>query len=40
MNHINCHIPCIVELFGMLEATAEDPTPIASDSKERNVKKD
>lgn len=39
MDRINSHIPCIVDLFGMPEETVDDPAPIASDSKEKNVKK-
>jgi len=40
MDRINQHLPYIVELFGMPEATVEDPTPVASDFEEQNVKKD
>ena len=40
MDRIDYHIPCIVEMYGMLEATVEDPTPVALDSEENNVKKD
>ena len=35
MDRINRHIPCILELYGMPRATAEDPSPIASVSNEQ-----
>lgn len=40
MDHIDHHIPCIIELYGMPKATIEDPALVASDSEEQNVKKD
>lgn len=40
MDHIDCHIPCIVELYGMPGETARDLAPVASVSDEKNVQKD
>jgi len=40
MDHIDRHNSCIVELFGMPEATSDDPALVASDSEDQNVKKD
>lgn len=39
MDRIDCHIPCILELYGMLGVTIEDPTPVASVFDERKEKK-
>lgn len=40
MECIDRHIPCIMELFEMSEATADNPAQVAWDSEEQNVKKD
>ena len=40
MDRINCHIPYILELYGMPRETTEDPAHLASISNEQNEPKD
>ena len=40
MDRIDRYIPYIMEIYGMPEVIVEDPTLVALDSEEQNVKKD